>query len=508
MMTRAEKVIAFIEKYCVTPEGKDVGKPLVLADFQKRFIKDIYDNPHKTRRAIMTIARKNGKSALIAALLLCHVCGSEARKNTQLVSGAQSRDQAALVFNLAAKMIQLSPELTAVTRIVPSQKRIVGLSLNTEYKALAADGTTAHGLSPVLAILDESGQVQGATSPFIDAILTSQGAHDDPLQIFISTQAPSDADFLSVMVDDAIRTEDKKTVCHLYQADEDCDLLDKKQWKKANPALGIFRSEEDLEEQLKQASRLPAMEGSVRNLLLNQRVALESLWLAPSAWKSCNQAPDLTVFKNFPCSIGLDLSSRQDLTAAVIAAQDDKEVVHLLPFVFTPMNGIEERSQRDRAPYATWAKNGQMIAVTGSSIDYGYVATYLKNKLDDLGIEIDTLCYDRWRIDIFKKACDDVGAFQGVRWEAVGQGYQSFSPRLESFEAKLLEGKIRHGGHPLLNLGASNAIAVSDPAGSRKVDKSKSTQRIDMIVAAIMALHSVTEGAEQALPDDLSYLIA
>ena len=508
MMTRAEKVIAFIEKYCVTPEGKDVGKPLVLADFQKRFIKDIYDNPHKTRRAIMTIARKNGKSALIASLLLCHVCGSEARKNTQLVSGAQSRDQAALVFNLAAKMIQLSPELSAVTRIVPSQKKIVGLSLNTEYKALAADGTTAHGLSPVLAILDESGQVQGATSPFIDAILTSQGAHDDPLQIFISTQAPSDADFLSVMVDDAIRTDDKKTVCHLYQADEDCDLLDKSQWKKANPALGIFRSEEDLEEQLKQASRLPAMEGSARNLLLNQRVALESLWLSPSAWKACNGQPDMTVFQKFPCSIGLDLSSRNDLTAAVIAAQDDQEVVHLFPFVFTPLKGLSERSQRDRAPYETWVKNKQMIAVPSETIDYGYVATYLRDQLDDMNIDIETLCFDRWRISIFKKACEDVGAFQGVRWEEIGQGYRDFSPRVESFEAKLLQGKIRHGGHPLLNLGASNAIAVSDPAGSRKLDKAKSTQRIDMIVAAVMALHSVTEGEKASLPDDLGFLIA
>ena len=508
MMTRGEKVIAFIEKFCVTPEGKDVGKPLVLAEFQKRFIKDIYDNPNKTRRAIMTIARKNGKSALIASLLLCHICGTEARKNTQLVSGAQSRDQAALVFNLAAKMIQLSPELTAVTRIVPSQKKIVGLSLNTEYKALAADGTTAHGLSPVLAILDESGQVQGATSPFIDAILTSQGAHENPLQIFISTQAPSDADFLSVMVDDSIRSGDKKTVCHLYQADPDCDLLDKKQWKKANPALGIFRSEEDLEEQLKQASRLPAMEGSARNLLLNQRVALESLWLAPSAWKSCSQKPDLTVFQKYPCSIGLDLSARNDLTAAVIAAQDDKEVVHILPFVFTPLNGIEERSQRDRAPYATWAKNGQMVAVPSNTIDYGYVATYLRDHLHEMGIDIDTLCYDRWRIEIFQKACEDVGAFQGVRWEAIGQGYKDFSPRIESFEAKLLEGKIKHGAHPLLNLGASNAIAVSDPAGSRKLDKSKSTQRIDMMVAAVMAVHSVTEGAEQSLPDDLGFLIA
>lgn len=507
-MTRGEKVIAFIEAFCKAPEGSKVGTPLKLAEFQKKFILDIYDNPNGTRRAIMTIARKNGKSALIAALLLCHICGTEAVTNTQIISGAQSRDQAALVFALASKMINLSPHLIKVTRIVPSQKKIIGLARNVEYRALAADGTTAHGLSPVLAILDETGQIQGETNAFIDAILTSQGAHDNPLQIFISTQAPSDADFLSIMVDDAIRSNDKKTVCHVYAAEEECDLLDKKEWKKANPALGLFRSEEDLSEQLKQANRLPAMEGSARNLLLNQRVALESLWLAPTAWKNCSQAPDMTVFQKFPCSIGLDLSARQDLTAAVIAAQDEKEVVHLFPFVFTPIKGIEERSQRDRAPYSQWVKDNKMIATPSNSVDYGYVATYLRDHLDEMGIQIDTLCYDRWRIEIFQKACEEVSAFQGVRWEAIGQGYKDFSPRLESFESKLLDGKIRHGGHPLFNLGASNAIAVSDPTGSRKIDKSKSTQRIDMIVAAVMALHSVTEGAEQALPEDLGFLIA
>ena len=125
-----------------------------------------------------------------------------------------------------------------------------------------------------------------------------------------------------------------------------------------------------------------------------------------------------------------------------------------------------------------------------------------------MNIDIEVLCFDRWRISIFQKACEDVGAFQGVRWEEIGQGYRDFSPRVESFEAKLLQGKIRHGGHPLLNLGASNAIAVSDPAGSRKLDKAKSTQRIDMIVAAVMALHSVTEGEKASLPDDLGFLIA
>ena len=508
MMTRGEKVIAFISTYIVTPEGKDVGKPLVLAEFQKRFLLDIYDNPHSTRRAIMSLARKNGKTALISAILLAHICGTEAKQNTQIVSGAQSRDQASLVFNLASKMIQLSPELTAVTRIVPSQKRIVGLSKNVEYRALASDSTTAHGLSPVLAILDESGQIVGETSPFIDAILTSQGAHEDPLQIFISTQAPSDADFFSILIDDAVRSDDKKTVCHLYQADEDCELLDKKQWKKSNPALGIFRSEKDLEEQLKQADRLPAMENSARNLLLNQRVAMESLWLAPSVWKSCAEKPDMEAFTKYPVALGLDLSSVRDLTAGVIATQDDKGIVHIFPFVFTPMKGIEERSHQDRAPYSTWAKNGQMIAVPSPTIDYGYVATYLRDHLDDMGITVDVLCFDRWRIEIFKKACEEVGAFQSTRWLEVGQGFRDMSPRLESFEAKLLAGKIRHGNHPLLNLASSHAIAVSDVAGSRKLVKNKSTQKIDPIIASVMAVHEVTENAEQKIPDDLGYLIA
>lgn len=135
-MTRAGKVIQFIEKYCVTPDGAHVGKPLVLADFQKEFIRAVYDNPAGTRRAYLSIARKNGKSGLIAGLLLAHLVGPEAVLNSQIVSGAMSRDQAALVFNLAAKMVQLSPKLAKIVRIVPSGKRLLGLNMNTEYRLL------------------------------------------------------------------------------------------------------------------------------------------------------------------------------------------------------------------------------------------------------------------------------------------------------------------------------------------------------------------------------------
>lgn len=144
--SRAARIIEFIERYCVTPEGASVGQPLVLAEFQKDFIRDVYDNPAGTRRAILSIARKNGKSGLIAGLLLAHLVGPEAKQNSQIVSGAMSRDQAALVFNLACKMVQQSPKLAPLVRIIPSGKRLIGLPLNVEYKALAADGKTAHGL--------------------------------------------------------------------------------------------------------------------------------------------------------------------------------------------------------------------------------------------------------------------------------------------------------------------------------------------------------------------------
>ena len=492
-MTRGDRVIAFIERHCRVPEGSKVGQPIVLAPFQKKFIKAIYDNKVGTRRAILGIARKNGKSALIAGIMLAHIIGPEAKVNSQVVSGAMSRDQAALVFNLAVKMLDLNPDLEGKYRVVPSGKKIIGLSKNVEYKALAADGTTAHGLSPVLAILDEVGQIKGQISPFIEAILTSQGAHDNPLQIFISTQASSDADFFSQMIDDAERSGDKKTVCHMYRADEGCDLMDKKQWKKANPALGLFRSEADLAEQLKQAERLPSMEASSRNLLLNQRIALEQLWLAPAPWKACNGQPDWDVFRSQGVTVGLDLSMRTDLTAAVIAAQDDDGVVHFHPYVFSPESGMADRAQRDRAPYTDWVRDGFMVAVPGTTVDYDWVAEYLRNTLDDAGVEVTKVAFDRWRVDLFRKACEEFGAFSFAEWIPVGQGYRDMSPRLESFESLLLASKLRHGGHPLMNLAASNAIRIQDPSGNSKIDKSKSTQRIDPLIAAVMAVHEVSE---------------
>jgi len=507
-MTRGEKVIAFVQEYCRVPEGSLAGQRLVLADFQKQFIRDIYDNPRGTRRALLSIARKNGKTSLIAGLMLAHICGPEARLNSQVVSGALSRDQAALVFALAAKMIQLDDRLSKVCRIIPSGKRIIGLAQNVEYKALAADGTTAHGLSPALAIIDEAGQVTGPSSPFIDAITTSQGAHDHPLLVVISTSSPSDADLFSMWCDDAIRSGDPETVCHVYKADEGCDLMDREQWRKANPGLGLFRSEKDLEVQLAQAARLPSMEASARNLLLNQRVAQESLFMAPAVWKRNNAPPDIEVFRRNSVAIGLDLSARNDLTAAVCAARDDAGVVHLLPFVFCPTRGIEERARRDRAPYDAWVKQGFMVPLGGESMDYRQIVEWLRDKLDDEGIDPAVVCFDRWRIKDFRAVADELGFAQMAAWKEVGQGFRDFSPRCDAFMSLMLEGKIRHGGHPLLNMAAANAVAVVDAAGSTKIDKSKATQRVDPLVAALMAVYEVSDGQAPTMGSDLSWWVA
>lgn len=479
-MTRAEAVIQFIERYCLTPDGEHVGKPIQLAEFQKQFIRDVYDNPNGTRRAILSVSRKNGKSAAIAALLLAHLVGPEAKLNSQIVSGAMSREQAAIVFRAASQMVQLSPKLSKLVRIVPSSKRLIGLPLNTEYRALAADGRTAHGLSPVLAILDEVGQVRGPQSDFIDAITTSQGAHADPLLIAISTQAATDADLLSVWIDDATQSEDPRIVCHLYAAPEGCDLLDETAWQAANPALGLFRSEDDLREQMMQAQRMPSMENTVRNLLLNQRVSTDAPFVSPDVWKSCGSDP--APFDG-PVYGGLDLSARNDLTALVLVGKV-AGVWQVRPYCWTPAVGLVERSKRDRAPYDVWARQGFLKTTPGASVDYEHVAADMAEIL--AGVDLHAIAFDRWRIDVLKRELERIGlALPLVPW---GQGYKDMAPALDALEAELLNARIAHGMHPVLTMCAANATVTKDPAGGRKLDKSRATGRIDAMQALAMAI--------------------
>lgn len=491
-MTRAEAIIEFIERYCVTPEGAAVGTPLVLADFQRDFIRDVYDNSAGTRRAFLSVARKSGKSTLIAALLLAHLVGPEAKRNAQLVSGAMSRDQAALVFRAASQMVQLNPKLSKLVRIVPSGKRLIGLPLATEYRALAAEGKTAHGLSPLLAILDEIGQVRGPQSDFIDAVTTSQGAHAEPLLIAISTQAANDADLFSVWLDDAAQSKDPRIVCHLYAAPEGCDLLDESAWKAANPALGLFRSVDDLREQMTQAQRMPSMENSARNLLLNQRVSTDAPFVSPDVWKA--NGADPVPFEG-PVFAGLDLSARNDLTALVLVGKV-AGVWQVFPHFWTPAQGLVERAKRDRAPYDVWAREGFLRTTPGGSVDYEHVATDIAEIT--AGLDLHAIAFDRWRMDILKRELERLGL--SLPLVPFGQGFRDMAPALDALEAELLNGRLAHGLHPTLTMCAANATTTKDPAGGRKLDKSRATGRIDGMQALAMAI-GIAQTAEAPVAD-------
>lgn len=480
MKTRGEKVIAFIERYCLAPEGDHIGKPIVLEEFQRKFILEIYDNPYVTHTAYLSIARKNGKTALIASILLAHLVGPEAVQNSQIVSGAQSQDQAAVVFELARKMVEMSPELSAVTHIHPSGKRLTGTRKNVLYRALAAEGKTAHGLSPILAILDEVGQVVGPTDKFITAITSAQGAYSNPLLIAISTQAPTDADLFSTWIDAQRAAPDPRVVCHVYEAPANAALDDRSAWFAANPALGKFRSLADVEKQVKAAMAMPANEPEVRNLVMNQRVEAVSPFVSQSVWKENGAEPGQIAGQKVWG--GLDLSSVSDLTALVLVTEEGD--VH--PQFWLPGAGLAEKSRKDRVPYDLWAKQGYLNTTPGRAIEYEYVAEAMRAVFDKYSVQ--KIAFDRALFEHLKPWLIKANFSEAelAKFEPYGQGTLSMTPALRELETRLLERKLKHGNHPILEMCARNAKVTGD-SGARKFDKKTARGRIDGMVALAMA---------------------
>lgn len=482
--TRGDRVIRFIEGFCRVPEGKHVGQPMRLMPFQKRFIREVYDNPSGTSRAYLAMARKNGKTALIAAIVLAHVAGPEKVLNSQIISGARSRDQAALVFKLAEKMVRLSPDLAKLVRIVPSTKTLVGLRCNVEYRAISAEAGTAHGLSPILAILDEVGQVRGPYDAFVEAIETAQGAHDQPLLIAISTQAATDDDLFSRWLDDAAASNDPRIVSHVYAAPEGCALDDRAAWEAANPALGSFRSLSDIEDLAARAQRQPTVEQTFRWLYLNQRVTADAPFVSKSLWASNSGEPDS--LDGLPVYGGLDLSATQDLTALVLMARKDG-AWHVRPTFWLPAAGLGDKSREDRMPYDVWHREGFLATCPGSAISYEAVAYELRHVFQRYDIR--KLAFDRWNFRHLRPWLEKAGFTEAelAKFVEFGQGFASMSPALRDLETALVEGKVRHGDHPVLAMCAANAVVKMDEAGNRKLNKARSSGRIDGMVALTMA---------------------
>jgi phage terminase large subunit-like protein len=481
-MTRGQRVCAFIERYCIVPEGDLLGQPVKLIPMQRKFILEVYDNPHGTRRGYLSIARKNAKTATIACILLAHIAGPEAVLNSRIISGAMSKEQAAEVYNYASKMVMMSQELSKFVRIIPSGKKLIGLSRNVEYQAVSAEGKTAHGKSPILAILDELGQIRGEQSDFVDAITTSQGAYSSSLLLAISTQSPNDNDLFSRWIDDARTSKDKRIVSHVYEAPKDCKLDDESAWHAANPALGKFRSLDDVREMADRAMRMPSFEPTFRNLILNQRVETIAPFISKGVWILNSGETDDSVFYEEPVYCGLDLSGKNDLTALVMIAWRDKW--HIKAVFWTPEKGLRERAKRDRAPYDVWHSEGFIRAIPGASIDYEVVAREIVDVLEDCNVQ--AIAFDRWRMDLLKREVDKLAV--ELPFVEFGQGFKSMAPAIDSLETLLLNEEVLHGAHPVLTMCMANARIEKDAAGNRKLTKNKSTGRIDGAVALCMAV--------------------
>jgi phage terminase large subunit-like protein len=488
----AAEVLDFLTGYCATPEGPRAGQPLRLAPFQTRFIKEVYDNPYgPTRRGILSTGKKNGKTSLIAGLLLCHLVGPAAKRNSQLNSTAQSLDQASLPFQAARKMTQLNVTLRRAVLVRESRRELICPELGTSFRSLAADAQTAHGLSPQFCIHDELGQVRGPSSELFDTLEMSATTLVNPLTLIISTQAADPEALLSTLIDDALEGEDPATVCHLYAASPDLpDLFSEgvieDAIRQANPAVGHFLSLEALMAEARRAERLSASRAAFKNFVLNLREdATGKAFLASDVWRACAAPPrDLHRCEVFG---GLDLSERKDLTAFALIGQDPIEGDWSVKCWFwLPEERLREQTDGDWLQEL--ADRGLIRVTPGKIIVFDEVARQVVDIIREYRVKV--VGFDRARMESFKVSLAKAGmSAQEIEetFSEFGQGLLSMTPAVDTVEEMVLSCKLRHGGDPVLNWCVSNAVVKAGDHGARKLMRMRKGARIDGLIAMTMA---------------------
>lgn len=497
---RAERVIQFIE--CLTvPSGVGQGGNFNLLDFEKEFIRDIYTlhdlaGKQLVRRAVLSIARKNGKTALMACLALVHLIGPEAIHNGEIYSAANDREQAAQVFKVAAQIVRADPELAVKLKIVDSTKTIVNYGNGSLYKAISSEAGTKHGLNPSVVIFDELAQAKGRA--LYDVLDTAMGAREEPLFIVISTQSNDPEHLLSKLIDDGLSEADPTICCHLHAVpDEEENIFDDEEvWKLANPALGHFRNLDDFRALAAKAARMPSEEAKYRNLYLNQRVSPISALIPKREWDACKGNAEF--INGEEVYLGLDLSSVNDLSALAMVSAKNKSRVRV--WCWKPEHWLAEHSNRDfghnNHRYVLWAKQGFMETTPGKVIDHIVIAKHIAELTKQY--KVLGMAFDRYKMEYLMRDFDAIDFAvheekenkegQGLKLVPWGQGFVSMAPAVDEFEKAVSSRELVHDSNPVLNWNISNAVAIMDPAGGRKLDKDAARFRIDGAVALVMAL--------------------
>lgn len=502
----AQRVVAFIQ---TLPSPEDPNSTIHLEPFQVEFFEKIFspltmnskdELVRAVRQAVMSLPRKNGKTTVIAALVIAYLVGPLARYNQQIISAAFDREQAGIIYRTCKAIIDADPELSKFLRCVDSGKRILCPRNSSTYHSISSEARSKHGMNPSVIIFDELAQM-GANRELYDVLASSQGAQKQPLFIVISTQAPNDEAILSQLIDygrsvNSGEINDPSFVLCEHSCPTDDELAlrgltiwDEEVWFECNPALGTFRSIDEMRNFAQKAKNSPSSEMAFRNLYLNQRISAQAVFVVPSIWAKCNEPFVLEELYGLPVHIGIDLSSRNDLTSLAMAIElpTNKYALHCMSFL--PADTVAELARLSRAPYLDWIAKGYMKTTPGSSIEYSFVAHYLLDmcKLFD----VQRINFDRWRWDILKNELLKADPnFNVELLKPHGQGYKDMSPAVEKVEELLLNRRMTHGGNPVLRWAFSNAVLDKDAAGNRKLTKAKSYGKIDPAVASIMALGS------------------
>jgi phage terminase large subunit-like protein len=500
-LSRPDRVILFLEELPIT-KGVYAGKRMKLLPGQLQFVRELYGRLDASGRrqiklAIKSEPRGNGKTGLLAGLALAHLLGPECEPRGEIYCCAYNKLQAALIFAEMKAIVEAVPDFAHrvnVQRYGKILEVMEGHGAGSTFESLSADDKRAHGLSPSLWIYDEF--AQAPNTDLLDNLRTAMGKRAESLGVIISTQAATDQHPLSAMIDDGLARASPSVYVQLAAASPDADIFDESTWLSCNEALGKFLDLGEFQAQAEQARRLPSFQNKFRNLRLNQRIQANSPFVLQETWKACGARahPLEDCAEVFG---GLDLSAVRDLTALVLIGQH-QGVWHVLPIFWIPGDGLLERVYADRVPYDLWVQQGFVRASPGASVDYDFVVGELLGLFQRYKIR--KIAFDRWNFRHFAGALGRGGMSAAQiedKFAEFGQGYRSMSPALRQLEAMLVDRKLAHGNNPVLSMCAGNATVMMDPAGNRKLVKSKYYGRIDGMTALAMAIGVLPQEAQQ-----------
>ena len=488
---KADRAVTVIENLCHT-KGKWAGTPFWLLPWQEQLIRDIFgivkpDGNRQFRTAFVEICKKVGKSELAAAIAL-YLLYADNEPSAEVYGVAADRQQASIVFDVAKQMVEMSPALMKRSKLMGATKRIVNYGNAGYYQVLFAEVGGKHGFSVRGLVFDE---IHTQPNRQLYDVLTkgSSDARQNPLH-FIITIAGNDrhsiAYELHTKAVDILegRRVDPTFYPVVYGLKDDEDWEDETNWYKVNPSLGYTVDVERLRDAYREAKQNPADEITFKWLRCNMWVSSTVAWIPDAIYMRGNEAIDMASLEGRDCYAGLDLSSTGDITALVLIfpPRDEDEKFVLLPYFWIPEETIPRRVKANSVPYDIWEKQGHLLATEGNVIHYDFIEKFICDLAEKYHIL--EIAVDRWNATHMIQNLEDAG-FTMVPF---GQGFASMSTPTKEFYRLLMEGQIVHAGHPVLRWMAGNVVIETDAAENIKVTKAKSKEKIDGIVASIMAL--------------------